>query len=90
MTEPTEQDLLVYMVELAHAEQAGAEPIPIHIGPYTAITMIGVLQMACRHPEISDAVRQYVQDVIAQIAPAFKGTLGETLIRRGNDPAHDR
>jgi hypothetical protein len=61
----------------------------LFVGPYSAFVMIGALQLATRHPEMSPTHRRFLAEIIDQLRPLFAGTPGEALIRLGDDPAHD-
>jgi hypothetical protein len=67
--------------------------IPIHIAdPAAAISLVGALQLACRHPCFSVPSRMLMSDIVesvqAQFAEANSTALVE-LIQRGWDPEHD-
>jgi hypothetical protein len=83
-----DERFIEYTMELVRLEKAG-ERATLVIGPYTAITMIGLLQMATRHPGMAGQMRQIVADIIEQLAPLFAGTPGEEMIRRGGHPEFD-
>lgn len=89
MSEPTEADLLAYMLDLRATEAAGARQ-EIAIGPYTAMVLIGAVQMATRHPAMPDNLRAELLTLIDQFRPWFAGTPGQHIIDRGNDPEEDR
>lgn len=84
----TDAELLEYMEGLALLERDEAR-IPVFIGPYSAITMTGALQLVLRHPDVSDAVKTMIRQWIDQIRPTFAGTLGQQIIELGDDPAND-
>lgn len=77
------------MKDLWNLEAAG-ERTTLTIGPFSAITMIGALQLAMRHPEMSTFQRGILAEFIDQMRPMFAGTSGEEIIRRGDDPAFDQ
>jgi hypothetical protein len=83
-----DRDLLDYMKQLWNLE-AGGERTTLAIGPYSAITLIGGLQLAMRHPEMGHGTRDVLAEFIDQLRPLFAGTPGEELIRRGDDAAFD-
>lgn len=85
----SEADDLEAIKQLAIAEQAG-ERHSIPIGPFTAFTMIGMLQLVTRHPDIENGQLAIARSVIESLAKGFKHNPAiMDLIRRGNDPAHD-
>ena len=86
---PSEADLLEYMLVLREHEVGGARQ-EVVIGPYTAMLLIGALQLATRHPSMPDQTRAQLGAVIDQFRPWFAGTPGETIIDMGNDPELDR
>jgi hypothetical protein len=61
----------------------------VNLGPWSAFVMIGALQLATRHPEMSETQRELIQSIIDQLRPLFTGTDGEQLLQLGNDPAYD-
>lgn len=84
-----ETEWLEYMLDLHQRELAG-ERGDFSIGPYAAMVMIGALQMATRHPEMTETSRNVLLSIVDQYRPWFAGTLGERLIDLGNDPTQDR
>lgn len=89
METPTEAEMVAYMRTLHALEQTG-ERAPIAVGPFSAIVMIGALQLATRHPTMPDNHREMIGQVIEQFRPWFAGTIGEQIIDMGNDPEQDR
>ena len=86
-----ESELVAYMAQLGTAELEGrTEPIPIKVHPFSALMVIGALQLVTRHPGVDDVVKKPVLNVIDQLSTIFTGTIGEEIIRRGNDPTQDR
>lgn len=64
------------LLEFARAEQAGqAEELTVTMGPYTAFTLIGLLQLVWRHPDLSPQMRQ----VIEKIARLLQGRFGTDI-----------
>ena len=84
-----EAEMLAYMRHLWEIEEAG-ERVPVSFGPFTAITVVGLLQLGLRHPDLSSGQRAITNELIDQFRPFFAGTLGETLILMGDDPRNDR
>ncbi len=84
----SEADALVYVRRLLELEQAG-EQSELRMGPFTAFTVISALQLATRHPGMSEHQRSMIGAVIDGMRPWFAGTPGEELIRAGDDPARD-
>jgi hypothetical protein len=90
MAEISEADALAYLMRLADLEeQQPDERATITVGPFTAFTLIGALQLAMRHPGFSPVQTDLVGQVIDQLRPLFAGTPGEQLLRLGDDPAFD-
>lgn len=87
--DPAEAEYLSYMLRLRKEEAAGARQ-EVLVGPYTALTLIGGLQLATRHPSMPPRVRAELLAVIDQFRPWFVGTPGEQIIDMGNDPELDR
>jgi hypothetical protein len=89
MNTPTAAEYEAYMLTLHEAEAEGARQ-EIVVGPYTAMLMIGALQLATRHPGASAFLRAELLAVVDQFRPWFVGTPGEHIIDRGNDPEFDQ
>ena len=86
----SETEALAYVEELARIEQdPDHQKATIVMGPFTAFTLIGTLQLAMRHPDFSAAQAGLIRDVIGQLRPLFAGTPGEVLLRMGDEPAFD-
>lgn len=77
------------MRRLIDLERAG-ERTTISIGPFGAMTLIGLLQLATRHPDLARTTKDIARDVVQQLAPLFVGTEGEEIIRRGGHPEFDQ
>lgn len=86
---PTDDDLLAYMLRVREAEAEGARQ-EVVFGPYTALVVIGALQLATRHQGVPDNLRAELRAVVDQFRPWFVGTPGEHIIDRGDDPELDR
>lgn len=85
----SEEEYLAYMERLVEDEVAGVRQ-QIAFGPYTAMVVIGALQLATRNPYMDDRMRALLGSVVDQFRPWFTGTLGEHLIDKGNDPEQDQ
>lgn len=86
-----DREAIAYLARLYEIERdPDHERAVLFIGPYSAFVMIGALQLATRHPDMSPTHRQFLAEVIDQLRPLFTGTPGEPLIRLGDDPANDR
>jgi hypothetical protein len=79
---------LAYVMRLHEIEHAG-ERTTISIGPFSAITLIGLLQLSTRHPDASRTVKDVARDIVRQLEPLFAGTEGEEIVRRGSHPEWD-
>lgn len=80
---------VAYMHQLIDAERRG-ERTTLVVGPFTAMTMIGLLQLATRHPGMLAGQLKVARDIIDQFHPLFAGTPGAELIRRGGHPDFDK
>jgi len=81
--------MIAYMKLLWELEEAG-ERVPVQMGPFTAISVIGMLQLALRHPEMTGPAAVAARGIIDQMRPFFTGTEGETIINMGDNPEYDR
>lgn len=79
-----------YLKSLYEIEQDPShEQAVIYLGPWSGFVMIGALQLATRHPDMSGTQRELITSIIDQLRPMFDGTPGEQLLRLGDDPAAD-
>jgi hypothetical protein len=86
----TEAEAVEYITKLARLErEPGCDRAYIRLGPFTAFTLIGALQLATRHPEMSQSQRDLIGAVIDQLRPLFAGTPGEALLELGDHPEFD-
>jgi hypothetical protein len=86
----SEAEGVEYVMNLALLErEPGHAKATLTIGPFTAFTLIGALQLATRHPEFSPDQARLVRKVIDQMRPLFAGTPGEMLLKLGDEPAFD-
>lgn len=53
-------------------------------GPYTAMMLIGALQLTTRHPEMSPSMRSIIRSAVDQLKPLFIGTPGRRSSRGGS------
>jgi hypothetical protein len=79
----------LYMRELADLERAG-ERATLMVGPFSAMLLIGWIQMVSRNPKMTATERQLAQAMIEQLEPFFAGTTGEEIINRGKHPEFDK
>ena len=96
MTTPTpaadpDPAVLARIAELVRLEQRG-ERAQLAIGPWSAYTLIGALQLSLRHPYVDGQLRDTLAQIAHLLADAwFKD--GDPLIydqlQRGFDPDHD-
>lgn len=84
-----EVEMVAYMKHLYEIEQAG-ERVPVFLGPYTAINMIGLLQLGLRHPKIAPTQVEMIGHLIDQLRPFFTDTPGEAIILMGDNPEFDQ
>lgn len=88
MPTPTDDDV----IRDAAAELATCEPIGVMFLPASAFHLVGLLQLALRHPRISDASRAAAHlFVLAAYDDWFRDCpTVRAIIERGNDPQEDR
>lgn len=87
MRTPTEVELVDYMIRLHQAEADGQRQ-EVVFGPFTAILVIGAIQLATRHPGMPEHQRVQLRAVVDQFRPWFAGTPGEHIIYRGDNPEY--
>lgn len=85
----SDEDKIAYMALLRELEIDG-ERVDVAIGPYTAMLVIGALQLATRHPEMGSFARGELDNLARSFLPWFEGTIGAEIILAGFDPAQDR
>lgn len=89
MAEAMDQDKTIeYFRELIALDQAG-ERTTVVIGPWAAMSLIIMLQLSLRHPEVSTSVKNGALDVLGQLETLFTGTYGEKIIAAGYDTSQD-
>lgn len=85
-----ESALTEYVMSLADIERdPDYDPFSIRIGPFSTIVMVGMMQLAMRHPDLVERHKDIARQIIDQIAVLFAGTPGEVLIARGWAPGAD-
>jgi hypothetical protein len=89
MGTPTVEELTEYMKQLAALEADGARA-SIEIGPFSAMILVGALQLATRHPGTTETQRARMNHLVEQFRPWFVGTPGEDIMRMGADPELDQ
>lgn len=86
--DPREAEQLEYISHLVHLEQAG-ETTPMMLGPYTLITMIGLIQLGMRAPDHSPQMVRIAHRLVSSLAIPFAGTMGAEIVAQGWNPAMD-
>ena len=75
-----EAAVMAELMPLAQAERDGTDDKAlISIGPFSAFTLIGLLQLAYRHPGLSASQREIIRRIVADLAPLFGGVLAEAV-----------
>jgi len=85
---PDEAAVLAWLDGLRRLERGG-ERTTLVIGPWTAFILIGVVQLAMRHPRLPPDQRRVAAEWIAQVRTLFDGTPGEAIIAVGDRPEND-
>jgi hypothetical protein len=91
MVELTAEDLTVmkWLADALKAEHNGtAETRAIEVGPFTAFNVIAAIQLAWRHPQMSESQKDAFRDLGDQIAELFGGDLRE-MVESGWDTEKD-
>ena len=84
------QLIMQRLMGLAEAERDGRdEKAIIKIGPFSAYTVIAVLQLAWRHPSLSPHQKIIIRNIADQLEPLFDGLLAE-MIEAGWDTEQDQ
>jgi len=87
-TRTDEQLLRLMAEELAAMDD---EPALLALEPMTAVDIVGLLQLACRHPELSGRLRAQAGAFIDTIREHFADCPAILeVFRRGDDPHFDR
>lgn len=88
----TEEELLAQFPRELQAFAESTERIDLMIRPADAWIILACMQLALRHPNVSDTMRECATDIghrleelIANYGPALK-----EMARRGWDPAYDQ
>ncbi len=85
-----EEAVLAQLQDLAVAERDRTAALAeLRVGPFAAYTMIGALQLACRHPDMTPAQYGLIRKVCRPLEQLFGGVLAES-VQRGWDPDYDR
>jgi hypothetical protein len=75
-----EAEIIAAIAELARLEQSGNyERAPILIGPFSAYILIAVLQLAWRHPDLSDTHKSIIEQIAKQLQPLFGPPLDASI-----------
>jgi hypothetical protein len=85
-TPPIDETAAVGLIaELIEAESAGqAEPFMLALPPYSAFLLISLLQLAWRHPDLSEHIRDFAETAGRGIQEGrFLGTPYYDLLERG-------
>lgn len=86
----SEAEAVEYIKRLFELENdPDSQKAVITMGPFTAFSLIGGLQLAMRHPDFSPVQADLMNRLIDQFRPLFRGTPGEQLLELGDDPAYD-
>jgi len=91
MTTPMEEaEFSEYVRVLLELEQEGTSTTA-KIGPWSAFMLIGLVQLALRHPDVagSAGLTRVGHGFIDQCTVLFANTPGEEIIRRGFLPQYD-
>lgn len=76
--------------EVTRLIRAGAT-MQVVLTPLSALQIAGLLQLACRHPKLSEDLQKTAAYFLAGIRQYFAGCPAVLeVLRRGDDPAHDR
>jgi len=87
VSEPSKEEI-DWIENLIRLDAAG-ERTTIAIGPYSAFSLICLLQLATRHPQVSPMIKRAALSVARQLYPLFEGTAGEEMIKKGEHPEWD-
>lgn len=90
MTQPefSSEEMIMCMARLGDLERAGSR-IMLHVGPFTAMTLIGAMQLVMRHPEVSANTKMALRGLIEMMRPMFREPAAQQIIDMGYNPEHD-
>lgn len=90
LDEPTpDPETFHALVALAIAERDGLyEPAVVKLGPYTAFTLIGLLQLTWRHPDLTRQHRQMIEEIARPLQRLFGPPL-DAALEQGWDRGQD-
>ena len=87
------REAAVIIGRLIKLERAG-ERTEMLIGPYSAFILVGMLQLAMRHPAYRDEptgrMARIIRSLGDQFGAQFEGYPAGELLKKGWDPANDR
>lgn len=76
--------------KLISQEMTGlAMPTTISLGPFTTYLMIAILQLAWRHPGLTEFNRNFVEGAARELQNCYKGTPLYDFVEKGWDEALD-
>jgi hypothetical protein len=85
-----DQYLAEQIIEFYQDERDGtAQKAEVRIGPFTAFVAIGALQLAWRHPEMTQHNRDAIEHLARQLQVLFSGEMAD-LLEQGWDTSLDR
>lgn len=85
--ERTAADIVRGLIE---AEARGDEKTTLVLGPYAAYMIITTIQLATRHPDVGEPLKEQLRDIARQFESMFAGLPAGELLALGWDPRYDR
>jgi hypothetical protein len=84
-----QDEVLAALLQLGVMERDGTvPPCTIHLGPFTAYSLVALLQLAWRHPDLTPRQKQMAEDIGRNLQQAFREPLWSAL-QAGWDTGQD-
>jgi hypothetical protein len=85
-----ETELLAAMAAELRALEAEDEPMVVALHPVTAVQLAGLVQLAIRHPDIPDNLRETAARFLESVREYFlEAPAVRAVLERGDDPSQD-
>jgi hypothetical protein len=83
-------ELLAAMVAELRALEADDDPMVVALQPVTAVQLAGLVQLALRHPDVPDNLRETSARFLESVREYFlEAPAVRAVLERGDDPSQD-